>query len=332
MKKTSVYAVILTIVLLLGITSCGTEGEKADSGSSTEKITFVLDWTPNTNHTGLYVAEAKGYFAQAGLEVSIVQPPESGAPALVAAGKADFGIDAQDMLAAAWSSDEPLPVTAVAAVVSHNTSGIIAPASANIRSFKDLEGKRYASWDLPAELAVIRQVMENQGGDFDKLIRIPNTVTDVLAAIQTDIDAVWIYEGWDGVAAQVAGVPYTYLSFAEAEPKLDCYTPVVIANNAYLAEHPETAKMFLQAVGKGYTYAAENPQESAAILLEAAPELGKELVEASQVYMSKAYIADAPYWGYIDESRWNAFFDWMYDNQLIDKELGAEYFSNAYLG
>ena len=53
-----------------------------DLGSQT--ITFVLDWTPNTNHTGLYVAQAKGYFEEVGLKVNIVQPPDDGAEVLVA--------------------------------------------------------------------------------------------------------------------------------------------------------------------------------------------------------------------------------------------------------
>ena len=90
-----------------------------------EKITFVLDWTPNTNHTGLYVAEEKGYFEDAGVDVEIVQPPEDGASALVASGKAQFGIDFQDSIAPAFASDDPLPVTAVATLIQHNTSGII---------------------------------------------------------------------------------------------------------------------------------------------------------------------------------------------------------------
>lgn len=90
-----------------------------------KEITFVLDWTPNTNHTGIYVAEEKGYFKDAGLEVSIVQPPENGAEVLVASGKAQFAMSFQDSLAPAFSGDTRLPVTAVAAVIQHNTSGII---------------------------------------------------------------------------------------------------------------------------------------------------------------------------------------------------------------
>ena len=85
----------------------------------------MLDWTPNTNHTGFYVAQAQGYFAEAGLKVNIIQPPEDGAVMMVASGNAEFCIDFQDYLAPVFASKETYPVTAVAALIQHNTSGIV---------------------------------------------------------------------------------------------------------------------------------------------------------------------------------------------------------------
>ena len=106
-------AVILTLVLLVGLSACG--GSHNDQTS-----TVVLDWTPNTNHTGIYVALANGYFEEAGLNVQVVQPPEDGAVALVASGKAQFGVSFQDSLAPAFAGDSPMPVTAVAALIQHS--------------------------------------------------------------------------------------------------------------------------------------------------------------------------------------------------------------------
>jgi ABC-type nitrate/sulfonate/bicarbonate transport system substrate-binding protein len=114
-------AVLLTLVLLVGLSACG--GSHND-----QTITVVLDWTPNTNHTGIYVALANGYFEEAGLNVQVVQPPEDGAVALVASGKAQFGVSFQDSLAPAFAGDSPMPVTAVAALIQHNTSGIVSRA------------------------------------------------------------------------------------------------------------------------------------------------------------------------------------------------------------
>ena len=124
-------SVVLGASMLLGLSACGSAGNEASSTGEEKdltKITFCLDWTPNTNHTGIYAAQALGYYEDAGLEVEIVQPPENGAATMCASGQAQFAIEAQDTMAAALDSDEPLGITAVAGVLQHNTSGIIARA------------------------------------------------------------------------------------------------------------------------------------------------------------------------------------------------------------
>ena len=149
-----------------------------------EKVTFVLDWTPNTNHTGLYVAKEKGYFDELGLEVEIVQPSEDSASMLVASGKAQFGISAQDSLAANYASKEPLPITSVAAVLQHNTSGIMSRKGEGLDRPKGLEETTYATWDSPVEQAMIKNVMERDGGDFAKVNLIPNNIVDEALALK----------------------------------------------------------------------------------------------------------------------------------------------------
>ena len=297
-----------------------------------EDVTVILDYVPNTNHTGLYVAQKMGYYEEAGLEVEILPAPEGGSSALVAAGGADFGIDAQDTLAPAFVGEDALPVTAVAALIQHNTSGIISLASDNIQSPKDLEGKTYATWENPVEQAVIKSLMEADGGDFSKLNLVPSTVSDVITALNTNIDTVWIFYAWDGVATELKGYDTNFMDFAKLNTTFDYYTPIIIANNDFLAENPDTAKAFLAATAKGYEYAIENPDAAADILLEAAPELDPEIVKASQEWLADQYIADAEKWGYIDPARWDGFYTWLTENNLVDGELPAGTgYSNDYL-
>ncbi|MBE6563131.1 MAG: ABC transporter substrate-binding protein [Ruminococcaceae bacterium] len=329
MKK--IFALIIAFVLVFSLTGCN----KPNDSTGAETVTVVLDWTPNTNHTGIYVAEALGYFEEAGLEVEVVQSPENSAETLVASGKAQFGVSFQDSLAPAFAGDEKLPVTAVAAVIQHNTSGIVSRKGEGMDTPKGLEGKKYATWDLDVEKETIRDVMAKDGGDFDLVELIPSTVTDEVSALQSrSVDAIWIFYGWAGVACEVAGLETDYFEFADIDPVFDYYTPVIIGNDGWLEEKPECAKAFVEALSKGYSYAVENPREAADILMEAAPELksNSELVYASQEYLAAEYISDASRWGEFDGERWAAFFRWLNENSLVEGELEPDFgFTNEYL-
>ena len=325
MKK---YILAMAVVIAMALSACGS---KEDSGL--EKVTFVLDWTPNTNHTGLYVAQKLGYFEEAGLEVEIQQPPEDGAVVLVASGKADFGVSFQDSMAAAISGDDALPITAVASVIQHNTSGIISLAGKGMDTPKGMEGHSYATWNGAIELTTLEEVVKADGGDFSKVELIPSTVTDEVTALKTDsVDSIWIFYAWAGVKTELEGLDTDYFEFAEIDPVFDYYTPVLISGNRFLEENPDTAKTFLKAVQKGYEYAIANPEEAAAILCEAAPELDEELVVASQKYLADKYQADAEFWGYIDSDRWNGFYQWVNDKGLLEDEVPLNTgFTNEFL-
>ena len=221
MKKhiKNITAVLISLIVVLGLTACGSKspsGNKAGSTGSEEKdlkkITFCLDWTPNTNHTGVYAAQALGYYEKAGLDVEIVQPPENGALTMCASGQAQFAVDAQDTMAAAIDGDEPLGITAVAGLVQHNSSGILSRKGDGIDRPKGLEGKSYSTWEIPTELKMMEYVVAADGGDFSKVKLIPNDITDepaALAAGQTD--AVWVFYGWSGINADIEGVPVGHL-------------------------------------------------------------------------------------------------------------------------
>ena len=331
-KNTKRYAVPMMTMALAAAFAAGVSAEDKDL----EKVTFCLDWTPNTNHTGLYVAQSLGYYEEAGLDVEIVQPPEDGAALMCAAGQAQFAIEAQDTMAASLALDDPLGITAVAAVIQHNTSGIISRAGDGIDTPAGLTGKTYSTWESPIELAMLENVVNGDGGDFSQVTLIPNDITDepaALAAHQTD--AIWVFEGWGYINSEVEGIDCDYFNFSDVNPVFDYYTPVIIANNDYLAENPDQAKAFMEATAKGYEYAVEHPEEAADMLI-AGDNTGslkgaEELVKKSQEFLSAKYIDDADSWGVIDADRWNAFYSWLYENELCAKDLTGIGFSNDYL-
>ena len=322
-----------TILLLIFAMIFALCGCTSDAKKNSTKITIALDWTPNTNHTGIYVADALGYFDEVGMEVEIIEALESGAEAVVASGVAQFGISFQDYLVPAFSAakEEQLPITVIAAIIQHNTSGIISPAKLNITGPKDLVGKSYATWELPIEQAIIKQVMNNEDADFNEVELIPQYVENLQGAFDSNIDAVWIYYGWDGVNAELSGIDTNFFYFKDYAKELDYYSPVIIGNNEYLENNPEITSDFLDAVQKGYEYSIDNPEEAANILVDANEGMDLDLCIASQKWLSDKYIADASKWGVIDENRWNAFFDWVYENGLCEYEIPDNYgFTNQY--
>ncbi len=325
-----ITAILLAMALLVMIPTAFAETENL------KKIVFCLDWTPNTNHTGVYAADALGYYRDEGLDVQIVQPPENGAVLMCASSQAQFAVDAQDTMAASLDLDEPLGITAVATILQHNTSGILTRAEDGITSAKGLEDRIYSTWDSPIELAMLRYCVEKEGGDFSKVKLIPNNITDEPAALRThQTDAVWIFYGWSGINAELSDVACGYWDFASLSPELDYYTPVILANNDFLQNDPETAKAFLRATAKGYQYASEHPEEAAEMLIAGdttgALEDSRDLVYASQKWLSERYTADAPAWGIIAPERWNGFYGWLYKNGLTVHDLSGTGFSNDYL-
>jgi ABC-type nitrate/sulfonate/bicarbonate transport system substrate-binding protein len=196
---------------------------------------------------------------------------------------------------------------------------------------KDLVGKRFASWETPLVTEVIRNIVEGDGGDFNAVKMIPNFATDAFSALETDVDAIWIYYAWDGVAAEIRDLDITYLDLGTINRDLDFYTPVLVANSAWAAANGDTARKFLAVVSRGYTLAAENPAEAAEILLKHAPELDPVLVRRSQEYLAGRYQGDAPRWGEIDPRRWGGFYRWMFERGLLEKDIGEGGFTNEYL-
>ena len=329
---------MLALIVALALSACAStttsSGSAAsDEGEALDPVTFVLDYTPNTNHTGIYVADSLGFYEEAGLEVSIVQPPEDGADALVASGRAQFGMSYQDVMANYLGSDDPLPVTAIAAVIQHNTSGIISNEDAGITRAAEMSGHSYATWDQAVEQAIVRTVVEEDGGDFSTVELIPAGLSDEVSGLRANqFDSSWCYEAWALQNAHIQDVPVNYFSFRDVDERFDFYTPVIITNDALLAEDPDLVARFLAATQKGYEYASQNPDDAATILVDAVPELDPDLVLQSQRYLADRYTDDAPYWGYIEPARWNAFYTWMNEEGLTSEPLPLDTaFTNEFL-
>ena len=326
MKRLSLIVALLMFIVLM-TTACGSPTAK-----ELIPVKLMLDWVPNTNHTGIFVAQAKGYFKEAGLAVEIIQPGEVYPEPAVASGAADFGISFQE--SATLARAEKVPIVSIAAVLQHNTSGFASAADLNVTSPAGFEGLRYGSFGSPFEDPTLKVLMESAGGDFSKLQIVNIGDTDPLALIaEKQIDMAWIFYGWEGIEAQQQGIKLNVVMMKDYFDTIpDYYTPVVITNENTITNKPEVVKAFLKALSRGYDFAIHNPDEAADILLNAVPELDTKLVKASQEWISPYYQAEAPRWGEQKESVWQNYSDWMVKYGILSTPISAsDAFTNKFL-
>lgn len=336
MKAKKILSLALVgLLAIAGLSACSGENNasKSGEGDKLEKVTLVLDYTPNTNHTGIYLAKEKGYYKDQGIDLEIIQPSDSDSVTLVASDKAQFGVSYQeDVTYALTREKDPLPVKAIATIIQHNTSGFAAPVEKNIKTAKDFEGKTYGGWGSPSEEAIIKLAMEKQGADFNKLKRVDIGKDDYFTATKKNIDFAWIFDAWTGVEARLKNVKLDYIPIKDIDPALDYYTPILITNNKTIKENPELVKKFMAATSRGYEEAIKDPSGAADILSKAVPELDKNLVKTSQEYLAKLYKDDAQKWGQMKAEVWKNYAKFMQDNGLIKKALNVdEAFTNEFL-
>lgn len=334
MKKTLLIFLISCSILVFA--ACAdqppAEGDAADPADMQEEktpITIVLDWVPNINHSGLYIALAEGYFSEQGLEVEIIQPGDNMALQLVAAGQAEFGISYQEEVTFARAA--AIPVQSIAAIIQHNTSCFAAPSSKDINSIADFAGKKYGGWGGEVEEALLNYLAESE--NFSQEIEIINIGSaDFFAATEASVDFSWIYYGVTGIEAELRGIDISTIFLKDIDTAFDYYTPVIVAEEAWLAEHGDLARSFLTAAAKGYAFADNYPEQAADILLQAAPELSPDMIKEGQKWLAGKYQDDAAYWGEQQAKTWQDFADWLYQRELLEQPFDAEAaFTNQYL-
>ncbi|GAB3079321.1 ABC transporter substrate-binding protein [Corynebacterium aquatimens] len=330
-----VMALLTVAALATTLAACSDGG--AGEG---EKILFAPDWTPNTNQTGLFVAKAKGFFEDTGIDVEILPYNEAGTDVLVDSGQATFGMGTQDRLTIAKSAGAD--IKSVMAVEQHWATEIAVLADrADIKSPKDLDGKTFGGFGEPADEAILKGVIQAAGGkgEFDSVVLNTNAYE---ALYNKEVDFTIPYVAWESIEAKKRGIDlkgwrYTDFGFP------DNYQIIIFGNQDWMAQHPEETTKFVQAVQRGYQYAIDNPEDAAKILQEENPELltDLDLLIESQKTLSGEFMRDADgKFGRQTEKQWADLGAFLYDNNLLVDRDGKplanqpewkNFFTNEYL-
>jgi ABC-type nitrate/sulfonate/bicarbonate transport system substrate-binding protein len=337
--KIPLARLISVAVLMLGVAACA-EDSSPGSGERT-KVSIALDWVPNTNHTGVYVAQEQGWYAAEGLDVTLLPYTQGSAPDVqVAAGKADFGFSFEEAVTVARAADRP--VVSVAAVIQKSSSALVTLKDSGLDRPAKLAGKRYAGFGAPFEQPVIEAVIGCDGAQNAKFESITTNVFGFQALQAKQADFVWIFMGWEGIAAKRQNVELNAFP-----PTSFCipnyYTPVIITNEKLIKDKPDLVRRFMRATARGYEYAISNPAEAADLLIKAAPPGSfpdPGIVKDSAQFLAPKYKEGKARWGEQDLQVWTDYPKFMIKSgrlkdakgETVSKDLDfAKFFTNEFL-
>jgi putative hydroxymethylpyrimidine transport system substrate-binding protein len=338
--RTPVLAVAIALtVLAFGLAACGEKSE--DATGEAQPFSLMLDFYPNPDHAGIYMAQKLGYFKEAGLDVSIATPSEPSEPIRqVAAGRTDLAISYEPEVALA--RDKRLGVVAIGALVNRPLTSLIWLKKSGVKGVADLKGKTVATAGIPYQAAFLKTILsrvhlspsdvKEVDVGFGLLPALIGGSAQAMLGGYSNVEGIDLRErGKEPVVTPVdkLGVP-TYDEL------------VLVANQKKLAEDPEEFRLFIAALERGTRAAVAQPKAATKAVLEANHSLEPKLTEAEvkatlpllappAAAASSSTADDHPY-GYMNPAEWTRFAGWMRDNGLISSlPTASELLSNAYL-
>lgn len=315
-----VLVIIAVLYLRQQVSGGNTGGSATPAAGCHGQVTplkLALDWTPNTNHTGIYVAQKKGWYAAQCIDLTILPYSANvSADTLVSSGQAAVGISSTESIVADAATGQP--VVSIAAIVQHNTSVLVSLATSGLNRPRDFDGKIYGAFGAPYETAVVGSIIRNDGGKGN--FRSVTLTTDTMQALESkQIDFAWVFEGWEVIQAERAGFKLNVFPITSYGIP-DYYTPNIITSPKEISQHADLLHRFMIATSQGYTYAIAHPHEAAQALIDIAPkgtfpDVG--LVFASQDFLSAHYVDKGRPWGLQDAAAWQGYPTFMLAHQAI---------------
>ena len=314
-------ATLLLLLTFAGLASaCGDDGEngnggEAPSADSPQAVRLQLDWTPNTNHIGIYVAVANGWYEEAGIDLEILPYGDTNPDTIVANGQADIAISFPANVI--FSRAAGLELTSIAAVLQSNPTELTVLADSDIESPKDFDGRTYAGFGLPYEEPQIRAVVIADGGTGDFEVATLDTFA-YEALYNGRADFTEMFMTWEGVEADLRGIDIRSFNYSEYGVP-DFPGVVIVARTEDLEGGSAKLERFLEVTRRGFEFAAENPDEASQVFLDHLPDAfpEPELVRRSTEVLTDYFVVDGRRWGEQDAGDWNAYTEWFIDQDIV---------------
>jgi putative hydroxymethylpyrimidine transport system substrate-binding protein len=328
-------AVALSLLILAaGLAACGSKSD--NTTGEPEKLSLDLDFYPNPDHAGIYMAQEEGFFEEAGLEVTIDSPTDPSAPIKdVASGHADLAITYEPEVVLA--REQGLDVVAVAALVNQPLTSLIwlkGGGKDAINGVADLKGKTVSYAGLSYQEAFLQTILRRAKVPAASVTTvnvgfglIPSLVSGKAQAMLGG------YSNVEGVALREQGEEPVITTVDElGVPTYD--ELVFVARRSTLEAEGQKIRLFIAALKRGTEAAVQSPKKASEAILAANSSLEPKLTEAeveATLPLLGARTAGQPY-GYMDPKEWEAFAAWMRDEELISAlPKATELLTNAYL-
>ncbi len=342
-SSTAAIALLSAGLLLAGCSGAASGAGSAGSGtagtdSDLQQVTLMLNWTPNAHHAGIYYAEQNGLYADAGIDLEIIEPgADIGADAAVAEGQVEFGISQAESVLPARAAG--MDIEAIATLLPVNDSVLMGLEGTGLTEDPaSLDGLTYGGYGGALETEIMSELATCGGGDPDSIEFIDIGNVDYLAGLAQDrFDVTWVFGGWDALRAQSERDDVVILPLSAHEECIpNWYTPVIVGSGEAMAADPELTRAFLDATSQGYEAVAADPDAGAEALLAGAPELDETLVRDAVAYYAPLFQTDAAgeagRFGQMEEPVWTRFTEFLVQAGMLDDTAPLEgAWTNDYL-
>ncbi|MFL5897417.1 MAG: ABC transporter substrate-binding protein [Solirubrobacterales bacterium] len=304
-------ALLAAAFLLSGVAGCGVSG--AEPGAP-KGATLVLDFTPNAVHSGIYAAQAEGFYRDAGVDLKLQPPGEStDAPKLLGAGKVEFAIlDIHDL---GIAREKGIPLVGVAPIVQRPLAALIARGDGPVRSPRDLEDQRVGVSGLPSDEAVVDSEVEADGGDPTQVDEVTIGFTAIPSLAAGKVAAATGFWNAEAIALRRQHVPIRVFKVdqfgAPPYPEL-----VLTTSEDLLRTDPKLVNAVVSATRRGYAFGEEHPDTALNDLLAANPSL-ERADQAAQLKVLLPVLHPRPF----DPAVLKAWASWDFHHGLLEKPL-----------
>jgi len=277
-----------------------------------EKLTLLLDWFLNPDHAPLVVAEEKGFFAEAGLEVEMIEPADpNDPPKLVAAGKADLAVSYQPQLHI--QAARGLPLARIGTLIATPLNTLLVLDDSPIRSIADLKGKSVGFSVGGFEDALLAAMLERHGLGIDdiELINVNFSLSPSLLSGQVDA-VIGAFRNFE--LNQLAIEGHKGRAFYVEEEGVPAYDELILVAHRDRLQDPRI-DAFVSAVERAVQYLVNHPEESWGLFVRHRKDLDDELNR-------RAWRDTLPRFALrpraLDHARYEAFAEFLQDQGVIE--------------